>query len=154
MTDYAAWIGVGISAVALGISLWTRLTLGRRTRLDAINDVLNYWETGSRLRNLTNATDPFERGLAKSVKAWRDVCQAGIKVLRPGVQRNMIREGQKAAIPVEIILDRIISGKNISSWSELEKAIEDMQEEIEFQMLALAASVDRSLEPRERERYQ
>jgi hypothetical protein len=86
MTDVATCAGVGISAVALGVSLWTRLTLRRRTRLAAIHEVLNHWETGSRLRNVTNATDPYSKGLGESVKAWRDVCQKGITEIGPGAQ--------------------------------------------------------------------
>jgi hypothetical protein len=121
--------------------------------LAAINAVLSYWETGTRLRNLTHATDPFDQGLAESVKRWRRVCQDAIKVLQPGMQRDMVREGQEAAIPVEIRLDRILSGKDPSSFNSLDKAIKDMQRRIEDRMQALAQSVDRSLEPRRPERY-
>ena len=151
MADAATWSGVGISAVALGVSLWTRLTLGRRTRLDAIHEVLNHWETGSRLRNVTTATDTYNPGLSKSVKTWREVCQKGITKLRRGSQRDMIREAQKAAIPVDSLLDRGLSGG--IDLAELDKALEDMQERVEAQMVALAKTIDRPLEPRQRETY-
>jgi hypothetical protein len=63
----------------------------------------------------------------------------------------MVREGQEAAIPVEILLDRILSGNDGSSSNKLDKAITDMQEKIEIQMQVLAKSVGRSLLPRKPE---
>ena len=121
--------------------------------LAAISEVLSYWETGTRLRNLTRATDPFDQGLADSVKRWRGVCQDAIKVLQPGTQREMVREGQEAAIPVAIRLDRILHGNDPSPLNSLDNAIRDMQRRIENRMQALAKSVGRSLEPRKPERY-
>lgn len=151
MADAATWTGVGISAVALGVSLWTRITLSHRTRLDAIHTVLSHWETGSRLRNVTTATDTYNPGLSKSVKTWRAVCQSGLEVLRAGPRRDMIREAQKAAIPVDSLLDRALLGG--VTLTELDQALQDMQDAVETHMMALAAAIGRSLEPRQRETY-
>jgi uncharacterized membrane protein len=152
MIDVATWISVGISGVALVMSLWTRLMLRRRNRLDAIHQVLNHWETGSRLRNVTTTADPYYPGLSKSVKTWREVCQKGIVVLRKGPQRDMIREAQKAAIPVDGMLDGSLSGGAVLA-ADLDKALAQMQDAVETQMTALARTVRRPLEPRHSETY-
>jgi hypothetical protein len=122
-----------------------------KAELTAIREVLSHWETGTRLRNLTSESDPDVSGLSESVKRWRRVCQDAIKVLPEGAQRDMVLEGQEAAIPVDSLLDKIRSRNDPSSWNELDKAIEYMQRRIEIQMQALAKSVNRVLKPRKPE---
>jgi hypothetical protein len=147
--DAAAWVAAGISAISLGVSLRTRLTLGSRTRQAAINEVLSHWETGSRLRNVTTVSDAYNPGLMKSAVTWREVCHKAITKLRRGPQRDLIIEARKAVIPVESLLNQGMSGG--INPVDLDRALEEMQENVEAQMVALAKTVGRPLEPRERE---
>ena len=150
MSDTASWAAVGVSVLALGNSIWTRLAAGYQRRKNAIKQILDHWETGSRLRNLTIRSDAFMQGLSKSVKAWRGVCQDGLEAVRSGRERTLIREAQKAAIPVDSILDSFLAG-DMSGMSRLDDEITRMQEHIELRMQDLAKSTGRDLEPRERE---
>jgi hypothetical protein len=152
MSDAASWAGFGVSALALGISIWTRLVTRHQHKKNAINRILDHWESGSRLRNLTIGSDPFGEGLSKSVKAWRGVCQDGLVTVRSGAEHTLIREAQKAAIPVESILDAILAGKEMDAL-KLGNEIGKMQGEIEQRMQGLAGTIGRNLEPPVQELY-
>jgi len=84
MSEATSWAAVGISALALGNSIWTRLAARYQQRKEAVKRILDHWETGSRLRSLTIRSDAYMEGLSKSVKAWRGVCQDGLVAVRSG----------------------------------------------------------------------
>jgi hypothetical protein len=150
MSAVTDWFAVSLSSIALANTLRSDVATRVRRKRTAVDRVLDHWESGSRLRNMTPKSDPNVPGVKESVKAWRGVCQASIEVVRTGREHDLIRQAQRQALPVESILDIMVaSGQGMSG--AFGPALDEMQAATERLMRSLAETVERHLEPRERE---